>query len=84
MYPASTPYRFALTPASLQMDGSEVPRAQVPSLKVSVISNEVTVPSSHDELPHFSEHVTVHADATIARNGDGRGEGTGLTHDGQT
>lgn len=65
-------------------DGSEVPRGEVPSLTVSVISNEVTVPSRHDELPHFADDVTVHPEATTARNGDPRGEGTGLTHEGQT
>lgn len=68
----------------LQSDGSEVPRAQVPSLTVSVISNEVTVPIAHDELPQFADEFIVHPEATTTRDGAGRGEGTGLTDVGQT
>lgn len=49
-----------------------------------MISNEVTIPTADDEFPVYSEHVQVHPDCTTARNGEGRGEGTGLIDPNQT
>ena len=62
----------------VMMDGTEVPRGQVGDLKVSVISNEATVPEAEDQLPVYAEQVQVHPEATTAADGTGRGEGTGL------
>ena len=59
-------------------DGTEVPLGEMPDLKVMVISNEVTLPEAADQLPVYAEHVRVHPEVT-----SGRGEGTGLNHEGE-
>lgn len=66
------------------MDGVEVPRGQVPDLKVSVVSNEVSVPVEPGMLPVYAEEVRVHPEVTTAADGSGRGEGTGLVDVGET
>lgn len=50
-------------------DGNEVPRDLVDDLKVSVVSTEVTLPSSHDQLPVYSGHYTLHPICTAGRPG---------------
>jgi tyrosinase len=63
---------------------AERSRGEVADLVVSVISNEVTVPTNDDEFPIYSDEVQVYPECTTARNGEGRGEGTGLTDPSQT
>jgi len=65
------------------MDGAEVPRGQVADLKVSVVSNEVSVPGGPGRLPVYAEEVRVHPEVTTAADGSGRGEGTGLVDVGE-
>jgi tyrosinase len=55
-----------------QFDGTEVPRDQVPGLKVSVCSTEVTI--AEDSTPVYSGHYTVHPSITDGRPA-GLGEG---------
>ncbi len=64
-------------------DGSERPRRDVNDLIVSVISNEVTVPATAEELPNYAAGVEIYPAVTTkeSRTG-GRGEGTGLTQNG--
>ncbi len=66
------------------MEGAEVPRGQVADLKVSVVSNEVSVPGGPGRLPVYAEEVRVHPKVTTAADGSGRGEGTGLVDVGET
>lgn len=68
----------------IQASSTEHARGEVPDLVVSVISNQVTVPAGDDEFPEYSDDVQVHPEITTARNGEGRGEGTGLTDPNQT
>lgn len=51
-------------------------------LTVSVISNEVTVPSAPDRLPIYAPDVTLYPEVTTNVNGGSRGDGTGLTENG--
>ncbi len=62
-----------ITNPLFQADGTDVPRDQVPDLKVSVVSAEVTLPTAMDELPVWSDDYTVHVDITDGRPG---GHGT--------
>ena len=64
-------------------DGSERPRGDVDDLTVSVISNEVTVPATVEELPKYAAGVEVYPAVTTKESGvGGRGDGTGLTQSG--
>lgn len=66
------------------MDGTEVARGQVADLKVSVVSNEVSLHKGPGRLPVYAEDVRVHPEVTTAVDGRGRGEGTGLVDVGET
>lgn len=48
-------------------------------LTVFVVSNKVTLPEDESQPPVYAEGVTIHAEVTTKPNGEGRGEGTGLT-----
>ncbi|SLM36604.1 Uncharacterised domain, di-copper centre [Lasallia pustulata] len=65
-------------------DGTEVALAEVPELTVSVISNEVQLPTAPHQLPTYAEEVEVYPAITTNRDGAGRGENTGLTSEEQT
>lgn len=63
-----------------QGDGTIVnTRSDVRGLVVFVVSNEVTVPASDGQLPIYAPDVTIHPEITMNRDGEGRGDGTGLT-----
>ena len=74
----------ALTRKHQQADGTEVALAEVPELTVSVISNEVQLPTAPHQLPTYAEEVEVYPAITTNRDGAGRGENTGLTSEEQT
>lgn len=75
---------YNLTNLITQANATEKARGEVPNLVVSVISNEVTLPSDPNDFPQYAEDVQVHPEATTARDGNGRGENTGLTNEDQT
>jgi tyrosinase len=57
-------------------------RDAVDGLLVGVASNEVTLPQSKYDLPHYSPAITIYPEITTKRDGNnGRAEGTGITAD---
>lgn len=67
-----------------QANGTAKALGEVPELTVSVISNEVQLPTAAHELPTYAEEVEVYPAITTNRDGVGRGENTGLTSEDQT
>jgi len=65
-----------------QKDGTVLEnRGAVDGLTVAVVSNEVTIPEDNDKLPIYSPEVKFWPEITTSLQGQGRGEGTGLTAD---
>ncbi|KAL9621323.1 MAG: hypothetical protein Q9160_004214 [Pyrenula sp. 1 TL-2023] len=65
-----------------ELDGTIVEdRSEVANLTVYVVSNEVKLPEDNSQLPVYAPDVTIYPEITTARNGEGRGNGTGLTAD---
>ncbi|KAL2672722.1 hypothetical protein Neosp_013436 [[Neocosmospora] mangrovei] len=54
-------------------------RDDLAGLLVGVVSNEVTLPDTENDFPTYSEYVKVYPEITTNREGNGRGEGTGVT-----
>lgn len=54
-------------------------REELENLLVSVVTNEVTIPSSPGGLPQYADVVVPRPEVTTNRNGVGRGNGTGYT-----
>ena len=64
----------------VQADGTVLPnRSDVAGLRIFVVSNEVTLPSEDGQFPSYAPTVTVYPEITTNQQGDGRGDGTGLT-----
>lgn len=51
------------------MDGSEIPRGEVPNLKVSVASSAVQPANADDEFPKWVGGFTTHTEITDGRPG---------------
>ncbi|KAL9088475.1 MAG: hypothetical protein Q9165_006199 [Trypethelium subeluteriae] len=61
-------------------DGTVVEdRSQVTGLTVFVVTNEVTLPEDNYSLPIYAPDVEIYPKITTSQNGNGRGNGTGLT-----
>jgi tyrosinase len=60
-------------------DGARGHRADVEGLLVSVVSNEVTLPTDGSSRPCYSSEVRAWPAATTRVNGEPRGIGTGCT-----
>ncbi|KAI8651642.1 Tyrosinase [Fusarium keratoplasticum] len=54
-------------------------RDDLAGLLVGVVSNEVTLPDTENGFPSYSEYIKVYPEITTNREGNGRGEGTGVT-----
>ncbi|KAK1472444.1 hypothetical protein CCUS01_05828 [Colletotrichum cuscutae] len=52
-------------------------RSNLNNLLVSVVTNEVTIPSNPSDLPRYADEVIPQPDVTTNRAGSGRGDGTG-------
>ncbi|KAL9100136.1 MAG: hypothetical protein Q9163_004452 [Psora crenata] len=64
----------------VKADGTVLPnRSDVAGLLVFVVSNEVTLPPDDGEFPVYAPTVKVHPSITTNPQGNGRGDGTGLT-----
>lgn len=64
----------------IQNDGTVVEdRSRITGLTVFVVTNEVTLPEDEDALPIYAHDVAIHPEITTKANGNGRGDGTGLT-----
>jgi tyrosinase len=48
-------------------------------LTVFVVSNKVTLPEDNSKFPIYADDVTIYPEITTRLNGEGRGDGTGLT-----
>ncbi|OLN86707.1 Tyrosinase 5 [Colletotrichum chlorophyti] len=57
--------------------GEQQARSALNNLLVSVVTNEVTIPSNVADLPQYADEVVPRPEATTNRAGSGRGEGTG-------
>ncbi|KAI1335061.1 Di-copper centre-containing protein [Xylariaceae sp. FL0016] len=60
-------------------NGGAKMRSDLNNLLVTVVTNEVTVPSGPTELPRYSDSVVVRPEVTTNRDGEGRGSGTGYS-----
>lgn len=56
-------------------------RDDLAGLLVGVVSNEVTLPDTENGFPTYSKYIKVHPEITTNREGNGRGEGTGVTEE---
>ena len=52
-----------------QVDGTEVPAAQVPDFTIAVVSTEVLPPTAANEFPTWSDNYTVHDKVTDTKPG---------------
>uniref|UniRef100_L2GER5 tyrosinase n=1 Tax=Colletotrichum fructicola (strain Nara gc5) TaxID=1213859 RepID=L2GER5_COLFN len=61
------------------VNGEVQDRQNVGNLLVSVVTDEVTIPSNPSDLPVYAPDVVVRPDCTTNRQGSGRGHGTGYS-----
>ncbi|KAI8159016.1 hypothetical protein K4K49_005078 [Colletotrichum sp. SAR 10_70] len=61
------------------VNGEVQDRQNVDNLLVSVVTDEVTIPSNPSDLPVYAPDVVVRPDCTTNRQGSGRGHGTGYS-----